>query len=245
MAILDIFRSKNDEAAATDAPNATDLLKRDHDTVRGLFKEFRNAGERAYKEKARLFTEIDRELSVHTRIEEEIFYPAVTASRGKGTTKLVLEAQEEHTVVKRLLKELQGLDPETGTFDAKMQVLMEEIDHHADEEEDDMFPEAKESLGDDRLQELGDRMQTRKDHLLRNPSSLKQSGPARRSPRTARKPASSSSSRDRTNKKASPAKKRGATKRSATKRGTTKRGTTKQGATKRAVARVVKKAPRR
>lgn len=142
MAILDIFKNKRDDTAATDAPNATDLQTRPRHGTRPLqgIPECRRA---RLQGKDSPLHQIDRELSVHTRIEEEIFYPAVKASRGKGAGKLVLEVQEEHTVVKRLLKELQGLDPENGTFDAKMQVLMEEVDHHADEEEDDMFPEAK------------------------------------------------------------------------------------------------------
>jgi hemerythrin superfamily protein len=235
MAILDIFKSKSDDPAATDTPTALDLLKQDHDKVRGLFKEFRNAGERAYKEKARIFAEIDRELTVHAKIEEEIFYPAVKASRGEDAEKLVLEAQEEHTVVKRLLKELGQLGPEDETFDAKMKVLMEGVEHHADEEEDDMFPAAKDALGEDRLQELGGRMQERKEQLLRSPSSLEERGAARRS-RPARKAAASSPSRKRSTKKASPAKKQGGTKRAGSARGASSRAKSSRGKSSRASA---------
>jgi hemerythrin superfamily protein len=256
MAILDIFKSKTADTAAPESPSATDVLKEGHDTVRGLFKEFRSAGDRAYKDKARLFTEIDRELSVHARIEEEIFYPAVKASRGEDAEKEVLEAQEEHTVVKRLLAELKNLGPQDETFDAKMKVLMEGVEHHADEEEDDMFSTAREALGEDRLKELGARLQERKEQLMKNPSSLGETGTARRSPRAARKPASESGSGQRSRKKATPAGKRGAAKASRSARGerarssrgsstSSSRGKAKKSATRGASSRTSKKSSSR
>jgi hemerythrin superfamily protein len=144
---------------------ATALLKKDHSTVKALFKKFEDAGDRAGQTKQRLFDEIKAELDVHAAVEEEIFYPAVQKVRSKETQDLVLEAIEEHKVVKTLLEQIAQLTPDDDEFDAKMKVLQENVEHHADEEEKEMFPQAKEHLSGERRAELGEHMESRKEAL--------------------------------------------------------------------------------
>lgn len=124
------------------ASKATDVLKEDHKRVKKLFGEYEDLEDGANDRKMRLFGEIHRELTIHAAIEEEIFYPAVEGvEKGKrGGEAVVAEAIEEHRVVKTLLQELAGLDPGFEAFDAKMKVLRENVEHHADEEEKEMFP---------------------------------------------------------------------------------------------------------
>ena len=144
---------------------ATTLLKKDHLKVKELFKRFESAGDRAAQTKQRLFDEIKADLDAHAAIEEEIFYPAMQAVRSKEVQDLVLEAIEEHKVVKTLLKEIAELTPADEEFDAKMKVLKENVEHHADEEEEEMFPQAEEHLSEERRVELGEQMQSRKETL--------------------------------------------------------------------------------
>ena len=86
-------------------------------------------------------------LEVHTTLEEELFYPAVKQKTDRDGKDLVAEALEEHHVVTTLMAELKGLDPADERYDAKFKVLMETVTHHIEEEEGEMFPEAKEVLG--------------------------------------------------------------------------------------------------
>jgi hemerythrin superfamily protein len=97
---------------------------------------------------------ICRELTVHTEIEERVFYPAVRARGGK-CAELVKEGIEEHRQADRLVAELAGLDPTDATFDETMRELVEAVEHHASEEETELFPRVRESFGDDRLTALG------------------------------------------------------------------------------------------
>ena len=144
---------------------ATALLKKDHAAVKALFKKFESAGNRAAQTKQRLFDEIKAELDAHAAVEEEIFYPAMQRVRSKEVQDMVLEAIEEHKVVKTLLQEIAGLTPDADEFDAKMKVMQENVEHHADEEEKEMFPKAKEHLSEERRAELGEQMETRKEDL--------------------------------------------------------------------------------
>ena len=144
---------------------ATTLLKQDHDKVRSLLNEFEAQADGDGRAKRELFEEIRNELEIHSAIEEEIFYPAVKALRTEEAEEIVDESIEEHGVVKRLLDELDATDTDDETFDAKMKVLKENVEHHADEEEDEMFPEAKSGLESGRLEELGRKMEQRKEAL--------------------------------------------------------------------------------
>ena len=137
---------------------ATDLLKKQHKEVKALFKKVENT-ENA-RERRRLMDEIATALEGHTTIEEEIFYPAVRGLETQKAEEMVMEAFEEHHVVKLVLAELPQVDPEDERFEAKMTVLSELVEHHADEEEKEMF-KAAQKLGKDELESLGEQMEER------------------------------------------------------------------------------------
>lgn len=141
--------------------DAITLLKDDHQRVEKLFKRFEAAGERAYVEKRQIVDRIIEELSVHAAIEEQLFYP-VTRATVAPVEDIALESLEEHHVVKVVLAELQRMDPEHERFDAKVTVLIENVRHHVDEEEDDYFPKVRDALGRKALGELGEAMQRAK-----------------------------------------------------------------------------------
>jgi iron-sulfur cluster repair protein YtfE (RIC family) len=143
--------------------DAITMLEADHKKVKGLFREYEKAGERAHATKQELYDTIRLELEVHSKLELEIFYPAVERDQGDA----VAEAIEEHRVIERLLGELGAIQPSDEQFDAKMSVLMESVEHHAEEEEEKkMFPKAKRDLGADALNEVGERMTRRKTALM-------------------------------------------------------------------------------
>lgn len=147
--------------------NAIELLKKDHRTVKSLFESFEKAKETDEEtSKAELFASIKEELDAHARVEEEIFYPAFDrTSEDADDKELVLEAGEEHKQVKTLLAELEGMDPDDQTFDAKMKVLKDNVEHHVKEEEGEMFPHAQKQLGNDELEALGQRIAARKEQI--------------------------------------------------------------------------------
>jgi len=138
--------------------DAITLLKDDHKTVEGLFRKFEKAGQRAHKTKRRLADEIIRELSVHASIEELLFYPA-TRAYVESAEDEVLEALEEHHIVKWTLSELEKMDPEDERFDAKLTVLMESVRHHVKEEEQEMFPKVRRAMKAADLKDLGRQME--------------------------------------------------------------------------------------
>jgi len=133
------------------------LLKDDHKAVEKLFKEFEKAGDRAVKTKRRLVDQMIKELTVHAYIEEQLFYPAARAA-APGTAGHVLESIEEHHVVVWMLSELAGMDPADERFTAKVTVLIENVRHHVQEEEQDWFPEVRKAMGRTVLQQLGEDM---------------------------------------------------------------------------------------
>ncbi len=147
--------------------NAINLLKADHKKVKGLLEDLESTTERGAKKRKKLLDQIETELKVHTSIEEEIFYPAFRdAVRKKEDREMYFEALEEHHVVKGVLPEMKDTDPASEEFGAKSKVLKELVTHHAKEEEKEMFPAAKKVLSDDELEQLGERMQARKEQLL-------------------------------------------------------------------------------
>ena len=139
--------------------DAIELLTSDHNKVRGLFKEAQGLGDRATTSRRDLFDQIDEELTLHTQIEEKIVYPAFK-ERAKGSDQKdeVLEAYEEHAVAKRLIKELEKMEPTEESYKAKLQVLMEAVEHHADEEEKEMFPMMREVFKPAELEAMGDKI---------------------------------------------------------------------------------------
>jgi len=131
------------------------LLKKQHREVEALFKRVGRA--EGASERRRLMDEIGAKLTLHTKIEEEIFYPVLREVPSKKAEEMVLEAYEEHHVVKLVLAELPKVDPEDERFEAKMTVLEELVEHHVEEEEDEMFKLA-DKIDDDELESLGERM---------------------------------------------------------------------------------------
>jgi hemerythrin superfamily protein len=143
---------------------ATDLLKKQHQQVKGLFRKVEKTDDAGTRRE--LLEEIAHELKAHTRLEEEIFYPAVRGLGGKKAEEMVLEALEEHHVVDLVVAELPRVDPEAERFEAKMTVLREMVEHHIEEEETEMFKLAQKLR--DELDELGERMEAEMNQLNRD-----------------------------------------------------------------------------
>jgi hypothetical protein len=137
--------------------NPFQLLKNDHQIVSGLFDQIESASGGAKKQ---LFTRLKSELDVHALIEEKIFYPAL--ENKKESREITLEAYEEHKVVKDLLSELANGSAADEEWDAKLKVLRENVDHHVEEEEGELFDKANDVLSDDALDRLGDEMEAEK-----------------------------------------------------------------------------------
>ncbi len=138
--------------------NALELLKSDHDKVDELFKQAEATEDE--NKKHGLFTQIKMELLTHTHIEETIFYPAIMVN--EDIKDIVLEGIEEHKQAKTLLCEIPNLSAESEKFDPKFKVLMEDIEHHVKEEEDEMFPMVKKAFDKQQLEELGAQMAAEK-----------------------------------------------------------------------------------
>jgi hemerythrin superfamily protein len=149
--------------------NVIELLKKDHETVSGLFKTFESAKEsEAEEQMERTAAQICEELTAHATVEEELFYPAVEARAGGEDEKAedsVKEAHEEHALVKQLVGELQGMGPDDEQFEAKVKVLKDIVEHHVEEEEGTLMPRAKKLLSSEELDEMGNRVEARKAEL--------------------------------------------------------------------------------
>jgi len=145
--------------------DAIRLLTDDHKQVKALFREYEGLSDSAHKSRQRVVERVCRELEVHTQIEEEIFYPAFQAKADDEGQDLVAESRQEHHVVDVLMSEIKQLEPDNPEYAAKFTVLMENVEHHADEEEKEMFPQARKALKDD-LQRLGEQMEQRKGQLM-------------------------------------------------------------------------------
>ncbi len=143
--------------------NAFQLLKEDHQKVSGIFQQLEPTTERAEKTRTELFAKLQQELDIHARIEETVFYPAI--KQAAETREIVLEGFEEHHVVKMLLKELESLPVDTEQWTAKLKVLQENVEHHVEEEESEMFQSARQVLSEDEINDLGTRMEELKKQL--------------------------------------------------------------------------------
>ena len=145
---------------ATKTPTAKDalaLLRQDHERVRKLLSELEETTPRGVKTRSRLLDEIALEVQVHATIEEEIFYPAFRRNGETGEDeKLFYEAVEEHKLVHGALPALQATDPATELFGARAKVLKDLIEHHAEEEERELFPRARKLMSRAELAELGE-----------------------------------------------------------------------------------------
>src|SRR5690349_6175176 len=172
--------------------DAFNLLKTDHRKVEDLFSELESASGQA---KMRVFEQIKTELELHTHIEETIFYPAL--EEPKETHDLTLEAYEEHDVVKKLLKELSRARNADDEWEAKAKVLQENVEHHVEEEENELFKKAGKALSREEIETLGEQMQSEKERKQR--TGAKKSGASKSASKT--KSASTAQKRTRTSKK--------------------------------------------
>ena len=158
--------------------DAISILKGDHQRVRQLLRRLENSTDRAAKQRKDLLAQIENEIKVHTTIEEEIFYPAFKeAVRSKSDQEIYFEAVEEHHVVDLVMPEIKSTDATSEQFGAKAKVLKDLIEHHAEEEETEMFPKARKVMSQAELLEIGKQIQNRKQDL--------QSGLLTRAARTA------------------------------------------------------------
>ena len=137
--------------------NAIELLKADHDKVDRLFQKVKATEESEHKA---LFEQIKEELEIHTHIEETIFYPKLKEE--PELEDIVLEGIEEHHQAKMFLRELSSLAEDSEKFEPKLKVLMEDITHHVQEEEGEMFPKVEELFDEETLKELGAEMEEEK-----------------------------------------------------------------------------------
>jgi len=144
--------------------DALELLTADHNRVRGLFARFQAAEGENDAQAARLAAKIFEELEIHTKIEEEIFYPAITKLNDE-IHEMVTEGIEEHHVVDGLMAEVKGLTPTDEAWAAKVKVLIENVEHHAEEEEQEMFPKVRSATNADARAELGQRLEAMKAQL--------------------------------------------------------------------------------
>ncbi len=135
------------------------MLIQDHRKVAGLFEQFEVAKEPARKRE--LFVRIKDALEAHTAVEEELFYPAADKAGQKKLKDEVGEAHAEHGKMKQMLEEAEGLDPESGEFDATVAGLQGAVEHHVEEEEGELFPDARKRLTPDALASLGRQIQAR------------------------------------------------------------------------------------
>lgn len=144
--------------------NAIQLLKDDHRKVERLFQKVKADTEGEQHQE--LFEQIKAELEVHTHIEETIFYPKLKEE--KELEDIVLEGIEEHHQAKIFLRELAALKEDSEKFEPKLKVLMEDITHHVQEEEGEMFPKTEEILDETTLEELGAQMETEKKNFQKS-----------------------------------------------------------------------------
>ena len=142
--------------------DAVELLERQHREVEAMFERFEKMTDRATVSKKKLADEICNALIMHTAIEEEIFYPA-TREASEETDDMVDEAVVEHASAKDLIAQIQEMDPGDDLYDAKVKVLSEMIEHHVKEEEEEMFPKARELKLD--MAALGEEMQMRQKEI--------------------------------------------------------------------------------
>ena len=144
--------------------DALQLLTDDHARVRDLLSQLEETSERAPKRREKLFGQIKRELSVHETIEEEIFYPAL--KEHPKAREIVLEGYEEHNVVDHVMGELERLPFDDETWVPKAKVMKENVEHHIEEEEGEMFRAARAVFDRDELQSLGEQMAARKESAM-------------------------------------------------------------------------------
>lgn len=146
--------------------NAIQLLKEDHTKVKTLFNQFEATDSDSEKEK--IYEKFKKEIEVHTHIEETIFYPALKEK--KELEDITLEGIEEHHVVDVLFREIDNLVGDSEKFEPKAKVLIENVEHHIQEEEGEMFPKVTENFTEQELEEMGTKMEEEKKSFQKSQS---------------------------------------------------------------------------
>lgn len=148
--------------------NAIDLLKQDHEHVKGLLEKLSETTERGVKTREKLFEEIFIELEVHAQIEEELLYPEFhRRAENRDDEKMFFEARDEHALVRQIeLPALRDTSISSVEFAARARVVKDLVEHHVEEEESEMFPRIKQLFSQEELIELGERMKARKEQIL-------------------------------------------------------------------------------
>ncbi|CAN5743309.1 hypothetical protein BH20ACT4_BH20ACT4_10280 [soil metagenome] len=155
-------------ASRSKARDAVAVLKADHQEVEALFKKFKATGPSAAKSRESIAGKVIESLAVHASIEEEILYPEMRRQLPSAESD-VLEALEEHHVVKWTLSELEQMDAKDERFEAKFTVLMESVKHHVEEEERDLFPKVRKAFSRTELDDMGARLIAAKKTAPRRP----------------------------------------------------------------------------
>ena len=143
--------------------DAFEMLEEDHEKVKKMLDELDDTTERGVKTREELFAKIKQEMLVHETLEEEILYP--TLKEFDKTKEVSLEGYEEHHVVNEIMAELEQTPVDDEKWAAKFSVMKENIEHHIEEEEDEMFKKARQVLDKEQIDALGERMEARKKEL--------------------------------------------------------------------------------
>lgn len=200
-------------------PSATQMIRQDHKKVEGLFRKVEQT--KGAQAKRRLAENAMAELEIHAALEEEIFYPAVKKEVDDGSS-MVQEAIQEHQTVKQLIAELKGMGEANDEFESQFSQLVENVQHHVEEEENEMLPKVEDSELD--LNSLGAEMAQRRQELQNGGRATKK----RASPTSKRKTAAKSTGRKSTSKK-SASSKTAARKTASSKKSTGRKATKKSG----------------
>jgi len=134
--------------------DAMKLLKKDHSYVLSLFNKFDQAGRNSFARKFRLYDEIRSELEVHSHVEEEIFYPTIREISPEGR-KVISEAVKEHKEIDTLIGQIDRLPADDPNFEDRLQALMEQVEHHIEEEEREIFKIAEDNFSEEQRLEMG------------------------------------------------------------------------------------------
>ena len=141
---------------------ATDVLRKAHERFRALFAEHVGSGR---DKKREIFRAIKEELEIHTRIEEELFYPAVVRVRSNDARAIVRDGLQEHQMVEGLLAEIDQMDARDARYDERVDALRENVERHLRDEEERIFAQASSHLSEARLEKIGSDMEARKRKL--------------------------------------------------------------------------------
>jgi hemerythrin superfamily protein len=140
----------------------TVFLRNEHENLKSLFNKYKKPNARNGNEKKELFNDIRREILLHSQMEIELFYPALSGTSSTTAVNLASVAMEDHAAIEKSLQELNGMNPSDRSFEMKMSAMMESVSRHIEREEEEIFDEARKTLPEYRLEELGLEMEERR-----------------------------------------------------------------------------------